>query len=172
MFGTRQQFWLASIETGVLTPTQHLFRTSPALKQTSVSHHWDIGTTIGFVSKTPDYSKLMIMQGQGNQIDPVVLRSVRLSQVGCLTTFIVWLSVHRTPLLLHWWRWWRSSTSIVFYNDGQLRIKCKPGVNGLCLVPSRIYRLSMTCVLWLTTRWQICPVNGQLEHSEQIRYAA
>ena len=73
LFGTRQQFWLAAQETGVVTPTASSVQTICSYEADKRISPLDIGTTIGFVSKTPDYSKLMIMQGQGSDIDPVVV---------------------------------------------------------------------------------------------------
>ena len=73
LFGTRQQFWLSSPETGVLTPTSSVIKAISSYESDINISPLDIGTSIGFVSKTPDYSKLMIMQGQGDQVDPTVV---------------------------------------------------------------------------------------------------
>ena len=73
LFGTRQQFWLSAPDTGVLTPTRSVIRTISSYESDKNISPLDIGTTIGFVSKTPDYSKLMVMQGQGDDVDPVVV---------------------------------------------------------------------------------------------------
>ena len=73
LFGTRQQFWLNAPETGVLTPTRSIIKTISSYESDIKISPLDIGTTIGFVSKSPDYSKLMIMSGQGEEVDPVVV---------------------------------------------------------------------------------------------------
>ena len=57
LFGTRQQFWLSAPDTGVLTPTRSVIRTISSYESDKNISPLDIGTTIGFVSKTPDYSK-------------------------------------------------------------------------------------------------------------------
>ena len=73
LFGTRQQFWLNAPETGVLTPTRSIIKPISSYESDINISPLDIGTTIGFVSKTPDYSKLMIMEGQGQEVDPAVV---------------------------------------------------------------------------------------------------
>ena len=73
LFGTRQQFWLSSLETGVLTPTTSSIKTISSFEADKKIPPLDIGTTIGFVSKSPDYSKLMLMQGEGSDVDPNVV---------------------------------------------------------------------------------------------------
>ena len=73
LFGTRQQFWLNAPDTGVLTPSTALIKAISSYESEINISPLDIGTTIGFVSKSPDYSKLMVMEGQGDQIDPTVV---------------------------------------------------------------------------------------------------
>ena len=73
LFGTRQQFWMSAPETGVLTPSSTTIKAIASFESDKYISPLDIGTQIGFVSKTPDYSKLMIMQGQGEEIDPTVV---------------------------------------------------------------------------------------------------
>ena len=73
LFGTRQQFWLSAPETGVLTPTRSIIKSISNYESDINISPLDLGTSISFVSKTPDYSKLMVMQGQGSEVDPIVV---------------------------------------------------------------------------------------------------
>lgn len=73
LFGTRQQFWLSAPETGVLTPARSVIQAISSYESDFDISPLDLGTSIAFVSKSPDYSKLMLMQGQGSDVDPVVV---------------------------------------------------------------------------------------------------
>ena len=73
VFGTRQQFWLSAPETGVLTPSRSVIQAICSYESDKNISPLDLGTSISFVSKTPDYSKLMLMQGQGATVDPIVV---------------------------------------------------------------------------------------------------
>ena len=73
LFGTRQQFWLSAPETGVLTPTRSVIQGISNYESDKNVSPLDLGTSISFVSKTPDYSKLMLMQGEGQSINPIVV---------------------------------------------------------------------------------------------------
>ena len=118
-FGTRQQFWLSAPETGVLTPSTTVIKTISSFEADKQISPLDIGTSIGFVSKTPDYSKLMMMQGEGEDVDPNV---VEISKVvsGWLPNDINRMAVspqNSTVLLT------ANDSEFVylyrFYNDGQ-----------------------------------------------------
>ena len=89
------------------------------MKQTKRISPLDIGTSIGFVSKTPDYSKLMIMQGQGSHIDPVVVEiskvvtgwlpnTINRMAVSPQNSFVVLTGKDEKDLYIY-----------RFYNDGQ-----------------------------------------------------
>ena len=73
LFGTRQQFWMSAPDTGVLTPTRAVIQSVSNYESDIDVSPRDLGTSIGFVSKSSDYSKLMLMQGQGSNIDPIVV---------------------------------------------------------------------------------------------------
>ena len=73
LFGTRQQFWLSAPETGVLTPTRSVIQSISNFESDKNVSPLDLGTSISFVSKTPDYSKMMLMQGEGQSVNPVVV---------------------------------------------------------------------------------------------------
>ena len=73
LFGTRQQFYLSAPETGVLTPSRALIKQISNYEINENISPLDIGTTIGFVSQMPNYSRLMLMQGDGLEVDPVVV---------------------------------------------------------------------------------------------------
>ena len=73
LFGSRQQFYLSAPETGVLTPSRALIKQISNYEINENISPLDIGTTIGFVSQMPDYSRLMLMQGDGLEVDPVVV---------------------------------------------------------------------------------------------------
>ena len=92
LFGTKQQFWMSDVENGVLTPTGSSIQNISSYESDKLIAPADLGTTVGFVSKSPDYSKLMIMQSQGTTVDPVV---IEISQVvtGWLPSTITRMSV-------------------------------------------------------------------------------
>ena len=73
LFGTRQQFFLSAPETGVLTPSRALIRQISNYEAVEDISPLDVGTTMAFVSRMPDYSRLMLMQGDGDEVDPIVV---------------------------------------------------------------------------------------------------
>ena len=60
-------------ETGVLTPTRSVIQSISNFESDKNVSPLDLGTSISFVSKTPDYSKMMLMQGEGQSVNPVVV---------------------------------------------------------------------------------------------------
>ena len=158
LFGTRQQFWLSAPDTGVLTPTRSVIRTISSYESDKNISPLDIGTTIGFVSKTPDYSKLMVMQGQGDDVDPVV---VEISKVvtGWLPNTIGNMAVSPQNSFVALTGNDENFVYIYrFYNDGQedrMQAWAKwemPGkVQGITIMNDMVYTITLQADRYVTT---------------------
>jgi hypothetical protein len=119
LFGTRQQFFLSAPETGVLTPTRSIIKAICSYESDYNIAPLDLGTTISFVSKMPDYSRLMLMQGQGEDVDPTV---VEISKVvtGWLPGNLTMMAVSpQNSFVALASRNTRDMYIYKFYNDGQ-----------------------------------------------------
>ena len=118
LFGTRQQFYLSAPETGVLTPSRALIKQISNYEINENIAPLDIGTTIGFVSRMPDYSRLMLMQGDGLEVDPVV---VDISKVvtGWLPKVTIMSASPQNSFVALADRNTRNLYIYRFYNDGQ-----------------------------------------------------
>ena len=73
LFSKRQQFLMFAADTGVLTPNTAIIRAVSNYEMDSDIPPVDIGTTVGFVSKVPAYTRAFSMQTRGLEESPVVL---------------------------------------------------------------------------------------------------
>lgn len=73
LFGTRQQFFLSSPDNGVLTPSNCVIKPISNYELSPQISPEDLGTTVAMVSQTPDFSKLHLLQGNGLEVDAIVL---------------------------------------------------------------------------------------------------
>jgi hypothetical protein len=73
LFGDRQQFILSATDANTLTPTSSIIRTVSNYEMDSNISPVDIGTTVGFVNKVPDYAKVFSMQLRDVEQPPIVV---------------------------------------------------------------------------------------------------
>lgn len=73
LFGNRQQFFLSSPDNGVITPTNSVIKPISNYELNPSIPPTDLGTSVAMVSRSPDYSRLMLMQGNGLEVDAVVV---------------------------------------------------------------------------------------------------
>ena len=73
LFGDRQQFMLSATDANTLTPTSSIIRTVSSYEMDSNISPVDIGTTVGFVNKVPDYAKVFSMQLRDVEQPPIVV---------------------------------------------------------------------------------------------------
>ena len=73
LFSKRQQFLMFATGEGVLTPTTAVIRGISNYEMDINIAPIDIGTTVGFVSKVPSYSRAFTLQTRGLEEPPVVL---------------------------------------------------------------------------------------------------
>ena len=73
IFSRRQQFLLFAADTGVLSPNTAVIRGISNYEMDADIPPVDIGTTIGFVSKVPAYTRAFSMQTRGIEETPIVL---------------------------------------------------------------------------------------------------
>lgn len=73
LFGNRQQFFLSSPDNGVITPTNSVIKPISNYELNSNISPRDLGTSVAMVSRSPDYSRLMLMQGNGLEVDAIVI---------------------------------------------------------------------------------------------------
>jgi hypothetical protein len=73
LFSKRQQFLMFAADTGVLTPNTAVIRGVANYEMESSIAPVDIGTTVGFVSKVPAYTRAFSMQTRGLEENPIVL---------------------------------------------------------------------------------------------------
>ena len=73
LFGDRQQFLLSATDANTLTPTSSIIRTVSNYEMDSNISPVDIGTTVGFVNKVPDYAKVFSMQLRDVEQPPIVV---------------------------------------------------------------------------------------------------
>ena len=73
LFSKRQQFLMFAADTGVMTPTTTVIRGVSNYEMDEDIAPVDIGTTIGFISKVPAYTRAFSMQTRGLEEPPLVL---------------------------------------------------------------------------------------------------
>ena len=73
LFADRQQFMLSATDANTLTPTSSIIRTVSSYEMDSNISPVDIGTTVGFVNKVPDYAKVFSMQLRDVEQPPIVV---------------------------------------------------------------------------------------------------
>ena len=73
LFADRQQFMLSATDANTLTPTSSIIRTVSSYEMNSNISPVDIGTTVGFVNKVPDYAKVFSMQLRDVEQPPIVV---------------------------------------------------------------------------------------------------
>jgi len=73
LFADRQQFMLSATDANTLTPTSSIIRTVSSYEMDSNIPPVDIGTTVGFVNKVPDYAKVFSMQLRDVEQPPIVV---------------------------------------------------------------------------------------------------
>ena len=73
LFSDRQQFVLSATDSNTLTPTSSIIRTASSYEMDSNISPVNIGTTVGFVNKVPDYAKVFSMQLRDVESPPVVV---------------------------------------------------------------------------------------------------
>ena len=73
LFADRQQFMLSATDSNTLTPTSSIIRTVSSYEMDSNIAPVDIGTTVGFVNKVPDYAKVFSMQLRDVEQPPIVV---------------------------------------------------------------------------------------------------
>ena len=73
LFADRQQFMLSATDSNTLTPTSSIIRTVSSYEMDSNIAPVDIGTTVGFVNKIPDYAKVFSMQLRDVEQPPIVV---------------------------------------------------------------------------------------------------
>jgi hypothetical protein len=72
LFSRSQQFLLQGAN-GVLTPGSTTIKTISNYEMDTLNDPVDLGTTVGFLSKTPSYSRVFEMQTRGQDESPIVL---------------------------------------------------------------------------------------------------
>ena len=118
LFGNRQQFFLSSPDNGVITPTNSVIKPICNYELNRKISPEDLGTSVAMVSRSPDYSRLMLMQGNGLEVDPVVvdiskvvsgwLPNVDMMAVSPQNSFVALTQTGSSDIYLY-----------RFYNDGQ-----------------------------------------------------
>ena len=73
IFSRRQQFLLFAADTGVLSPRTTVIRGISNYEMDDNIPPVDIGTTVGFVSKVPAYTRAFTMQTRGLEENPIIL---------------------------------------------------------------------------------------------------
>ncbi len=73
LFSKRQQFLLYATSTNILTPKTAVLRSVSNYEMDSSISPVDIGTTVGFVSKVPAYTRTFSLQTRGLEESPVVV---------------------------------------------------------------------------------------------------
>jgi hypothetical protein len=72
LFSRSQQFLLQG-DNGILTPGGTTIKTISNYEMDVLNDPVDLGTTVGFISKTPSYSRVFEMQTQGQDDSPIVI---------------------------------------------------------------------------------------------------
>lgn len=119
LFAGREQFYMSAPETGVLTPTATVIKGICNYECAYTIPPLEIGTNIAFVSKMPDYTRLMLMEAQGLQADPKVVEiskvitgwmpgNVSMMAVSPQNSFVILASRDTNDMYLY-----------RYYNDGQ-----------------------------------------------------
>ena len=119
LFAGREQFYLSAPETGVLTPTSTIIKGISNYECDYNISPLEAGTSIGFVSKMPDYTRLMLMEAQGLQAEPTVVEiskvitgwmpgNVTMMATSPQNSFVILASRDTRDMYLY-----------RFYNDGQ-----------------------------------------------------
>ena len=119
LFAGREQFYMSAPETGVLTPSTTIIKGICNYECSYTIPPMEIGTNIAFVSKMPDYTRLMLMEAQGLQADPKVIEiskvitgwmpgNVSMMAVSPQNSFVILASRDTNDMYLY-----------RYYNDGQ-----------------------------------------------------
>tara|TARA_R110002012_G_scaffold154241_4_gene314470 strand:- start:3142 stop:5691 length:2550 start_codon:yes stop_codon:yes gene_type:complete len=118
LFGKRQQFFLSAPDNGVITPNNTVIKPVCNYELNPEISPQDMGTTVAMVSRSPDYSRLMLLQGDGLEVDAVVvdiskvvsgwLPDVNMMEVSSQNSFAALTKIDSSDIYLY-----------RFYNDGQ-----------------------------------------------------